>query len=280
MTKLMIKKIQILTGLIIIFSFSNCDNDAEFNKTKTNFVKFKNDFKISNNKGIPTDSTVNYILKDAFDNDFKKEENSISKFTSFGLFKMKEPILYNYSLNKEIYRLIIDRAFDPILIIKIEKIDNKKILLSIKKLNRPILFPFLRQGLSTDEVRVRIIDPITKKEIRDSIQDRKNDSLAISLNNTNYYPIIDYTRDFTEQEWNNFKTQLIKSKFWSTNPLIILDDGSTDGSCWILEGHDKNGYQIKALRNPFSSSNSKEISDLFEFILNFGRKNLVNERFY
>ena len=42
-----------------------------------------------------------------------------------------------------------------------------------------------------------------------------------------------------------------------TTRLILIDDGSTDGAQWLIEGHFKNKYHVVAYHSPRNSDYAK-----------------------
>lgn len=188
----------------------------------------------------------------------------LTKLWSFALFKMEEPILYNYDLHKEVYRLIIDRSFSKFFIIHIEK-NNDSIYVITKGLNRQVGYPFMRySGIVVFEAPGA--KKIPQKE-KDRIQCR-DDSLARIYNNTDYFIDVLISKKITEQQWSELQKKIEKVKFWNSYPKTCGSCIQIDGSRWILEGQSKIGYQIHEVLDPFDRYDKKnEYSDLFKFIV-------------
>jgi hypothetical protein len=197
---------------------------------------------------------------------------------SFALFKMKEPILYNYDLHKEIYRLIIDQSFNKFLVIHIEK-NNDSIFVTTKGLNRRVGYPFIKYEGLTVIYEAKGAKKISQKE-KDRIQYR-DDSIARIYNNTDYFIDLLISRKITEQQWSELQSKLEKISFWNSYPKTCGSCMQIDGSRWVLEGQSKIGYQIHEVVDPFDKYDDKnEYSDLFKFIVNISGLEIDKFRFY
>ena len=169
---------------------------------------------------------------------------------------MKEPVLSDKFLGKDIYRVIALRSFNKPVVIRIE--NNKgKISIVSKELNRPITYPFFSLG------DVVFFEPPSIKGVRQKIDEeyrkatiRENDSIRSLLNNTNYYLTLDEKTAVPSSVWDSLEVLVDSAKFWKTKPELYLNFLQIDGSMWYIEGHFKSGYQIKRIPSPhFSKSN-------------------------
>jgi hypothetical protein len=190
---------------------------------------------------------------------------------------MEEPILYNYDLHKEIYRLIIDQSFNKFFIIHIEK-NNDSIFVTTKGLNRQVGYPFMIYG------KLVVFEAPGAKKISQKEKDRlqhRDDSLAKKYNNTDYFIDSLISKKITKQQWNELQSKIEKLKFWNSYPKTCGSCFQIDGSRWVLEGQSKMGYQIHEVLNPFDRyDNKNEYSDLFKFIVTISGLKIDKFRFY
>ncbi len=215
------------------------------------------------------------------------ETDSVDHFiyTSYMLYKMGEPSLSNGYLGKDIYRLTVDRSFDRPLIIRIEK-DKDKITAYYKILSRVITYPFLR--MITSDI---VFEPPAGVNVEYNKEEyarakKENDSLALIYNNPNYYNAVDKSISLSLASWDSVEAKIDTAGFWKTKPYIDLNHVQIDGSRWILEGHTKEGYQIKRILSPHfeksryyphSYDEHDYYAQLFRFLV--GLVN-INERLY
>ena len=224
-------------------------------------------------------------LRDTF-----KIETDTSYFrkTSYMLFKMKEPVLSDRFLGRNIYRIIGLRSFHEPIVIRIEN-DKGKVTIVSKKLNRYITYPFLKL-LDT----VVMFEPPKINGAKDKIDfkkqyeiaKRENDSLCNLYNNTNYYLLLNEKKEVMPPVWDSLEILIESSKFWKTKPELYLNHYQIDGSMWYIEGHFKSGYQIKRIPNPHFSKlkyqHNYDKNDYYAHIFRFLIENseLKNEVLY
>lgn len=172
---------------------------------------------------------------------------------SYMLYKMGEPSLSHHYLGNDIYRIISLRSFHRPFIIRVEK-ENNKINIYYKMLNREITYPFM---VLSD--KVVIFEPpqidgeppiIIDYEEQYKIAKRETDSLVAIYNNTNYYNIINENINVSHNTWDSLEVIVDSSKFWKSKPQLYLNHVQIDGSKWIIEGHTKQGYQVKRIPSP------------------------------
>lgn len=266
----------------MIMIFAGCRPDKVYD-----LMNFANSTEICDNKGNPVDSTSYYFPSELFIDSINGKIDNLSplEWESFILFKMKEPILYNYYLGHETYRIIVDRSFHNPIIARIDKYEDS-IIVHIKKLNRVVNYPFLTFA----KIPIKFGDSsiFTYKQ-QDSIIDRngmRNDSLITKLNNTNYYNILDFSYKLKKTQWDSINIIIDSTQFWQSKPYIALNYPQIDGSRWTIEAQNKYGYQIIVIPNPdFGKQNSlkeqdklNHYSDLFKYV--FEISGLDNEKLY
>jgi hypothetical protein len=297
----------------------NCSSKI---KDKAIYIDYKLN-KSVNEQGLPIDSTINYFPESIFIDTvpyyippsgnmidsryFNKEEylkiygGNIDDFrdtfkieidsfcfneTSYMLFKMREPVLSDRFLNKNIYRLIVLQSFNVPLVIRIEKQKNHVTILS-KKLNRHISYPFFKLE---DPLYFAPPEQTTHQDKEYNKQHnnakKKQDSLKRMLNNTNYYLTLDHTKEISPAVWDSLESMIDSAKFWNTKPEIHVNYLQIDGSMWLLEGHLRQGYQIKRIPSPhFTPRHYPHIYDkdncyaaIFRFLIDESK--LINEYLY
>lgn len=292
--------------LVLFFFALSCKRE----KSKINAIPFSNLESICNINGEPVDSSVSYypwiLTRDSIfykvagktfyklrlisKEEIRKETGKAvlrDSFTvvrgskmietmSYYLFKMKEPVLSNYYLNKEIYRINAFRSFHKPVTFRVEK-QKDKAFLFVKKINRPISYPFHIN-------RVLVFLPpkkpgtISQKLLKE--QKKVDDSIAKAEHNTNYFPEVNYVIQISTEQWDSLKVLIDSSTFWNGEAILGHDHQYVDGSTWVIEGHSQSGYQIKKILNPdFDNSNShpnpydkgNRYANLFKYVVQLSR---------
>jgi hypothetical protein len=152
------------------------------------------------------------------------------------LFKMKEPILYNKYLNKEIYRLTLLQSFEPDIVMRLEKENN---IISITSKSRY-------------EYRSGIYQPIDTNLYT---ADSKVDSVLLEND----------TRNLSINFWNDFEKTLEINNF-NLMPTTTAMDFGPDGNIWILEKHTKKGYFF--VKRSSYSKDLKRLKNIGDFLIN------------
>lgn len=235
--------------LIIVCSCSQETNYFSFKANKVNCSK----------DGFPIDSTSFYFPQEVL---IDKTDSFLLKYFSYALFRMREPILFDHYLKKDIYRLVGFRAFNPPILIRIEK-TNKEIKGTIKKLNKVIRYPFLvyKSDPESYYIPTSIVSfdsSQNKKVIYDSTQLKKfleeersfQDSMARINNKADYHLTKDLSISIPIATWDSLLIMVDSTEFWTSKPDLALNYPQIDGSRWIFEGHTKQGYQIKGIPSP------------------------------
>jgi hypothetical protein len=226
-------------------------------------------------RGLDKDSILN---KDSIRID---EVIFFARLYSFSLFKMDEPILYNFDLNREIYRLIVSRSFHKFFVFHLEK-NNDSIYIITKGLNRHVGYPFIQFMKCPPEF---LFSAPGEKELSKYERERfqaKQDSMDKAYNNTNYYIDSIIVKKLSIDQWDTLESKLEIARFWESNPETCGGCLQIDGSRWIIEGHNKCGYQIKEVLSPFDSydKNLSAYDYLFRYIVNISGLDTTKFRFY
>lgn len=274
---------QLLLLILIVFLLNFCNSKSNYT-----VIPFINNPLISDINGIPKDSISPFFPKSLFYDTIKHKFDSFQlefhvKERYYLLYKMKEPILSNFYLNKEIYRITIIRSFHKPIVIKITKNDNNNVYIEIKKINRNISFPFMKYLDTLDKNYFTFeMDKISKHKLNS-----KNQELFKKFNNTNYY-IEEFNKEFLKKDkWDSLLLLIDTAHFWKTKPLADFNHFQIDGSTWIIEGHNKNGYQIKIIPSPLFNKNDLNFNafdskryyvNIFQYVISLS--NLKNEEIY
>jgi len=225
-----------------IFKYSEIDSICDFN-------------------GNPIDSSISYfpielfldtISKNNFDSicedfifktlidSFIIKDNSYKEY-SYTLFKMKEPILTNHYLGKDIYRFSVLNRNQPF-IFSIEKnIDRLKIV--FKKLNRIVKYPFI---------------------VNYEFKNYKKNKID-SLNNTNYFLEENINFKISNNYWDTLLLLIDSANFWQKKENLYVNKFLNDANYMIVEGHSKNGYQIKNIYFPSVNEDFKKTDNYYYY---------------
>ena len=166
------------------------------------------------------------------------------RWFSFYLNCLQEPILFNYPLRKDIYRLSWMRAFRPPVVIKLEG-RKRKIWVITKVLRDNPQLP--GQTYFDREGRTQVSDTLTKVPFR--------------KNNRKKVP---------GKQYKQFLQLLTETNVLATSPLGLRYDIGSDGSSWILESHRSEGYYFVTRWEPASSHPLRKIG---EFLINLSDYN-------
>jgi len=259
----------ILSSLIAFLLIVSCKRDHINNKCLTPFAEDKS---ISDNFGNPVDSNVYYFQEATFFDlieyildkktgykyssihDIKSFSESVKipldqlvvgydtlrykpelEFFSYFLYKLKEPVLYNFYLGKEIYRLTYLGSFGPTLTISLIK-DHRKIFLKTKTTIDPLYARFKLRYIP-DEI----------------------DSSYISKWPTQFNFKINETTRLTRKDYDNLVGLINKTKInciSSHGKRVPMLDGAT----WIFESHSNKGYHY-VIRHSNSNDTLRILGD-------------------
>lgn len=267
---------------VVCFCYNSCKNET-VQIEKTRLIPFSQSNEVDE-KGIVRDSSVNYfpecIFIDTVDyfvgengqlfNTLNISKSRYSKISStpieelrdtsiiiidtttmhfseesYLLYKIGEPSLSNHYLGKKIYRIIALRSFDNCLIIRIENDEEKIHVYSkevkIKNYFKTIVSKTNFQHLSIGRDSINVGDTIY------------SDFGAYSY--SSYNLLFSKEHILNPSLWTDFEALIDSSGFWKAKPQLYLNYVQVDGSMWILEGHAKEGYQIRRIPNPFNYNN-------------------------
>ena len=209
------KTLRVIVFIFLAFLMWNCNSEKKY--------FYSEDTSVSNENGIPTNENVLYFPLDWILSQY--ESNEYTSFIDSGylqgeselLYTMNEPVLYNYYLNKDIYRLTWIRSFEPDICISFEKQDDSLFLIE-KKFQKPFTTKYFRTDTVDENGYLIPISSDTTLEINSK---RKIDIVI----------------------WTELENLIVKSQFDTLNP-IYTGIPISDGYSWIIEMHKKDKYYM------------------------------------
>jgi hypothetical protein len=201
---------------------------------------------ISDTLKLPKDSLSFYFPVNIF-YDQHRRDSFVQNWYSSTLYSFKEPVLYQNFIGHNIYRFLWLRSFQQPVVISLHKSDGQ-VWLNTKMLDKQPRFldervccfskeekeEYIKEGYSVDSKRPDLMIRIADRKA--NITFNKN----VSLSNS---------------EWIEFENLLAKADFWKLPTSI--DEESTDGSQWIIEGHFMNKYHVVDYFSPVENEYAK-----------------------
>jgi hypothetical protein len=229
-------KMKFITVLVLAISLISCNMKDE----KPSPIDYKNDPNISDSSGLTSRNNIEFLPG--------KYLVDSTEIYSFGILSVyyrcfKAPLLYNFYLGYENYRLLWLRSFHrPVLISIIKKNDitiNTKILKSQPEFWTTVYLP---KSNSAPSQELRIFQDYESAKI----DFPKADSIIPPKQNIEIE--FDTTITINKKQWMTFKILLDSCKFWSSEQYI--NTAGLDGADWILEGQTPKCYQFIFRWNP------------------------------
>ena len=218
--KRILRSLKLPLALYLVMQLSCHTNDS---------IDTKNIF----DKALKSDSLSYYfpsILNDSVERRNPNYRDFKQKWYSSSLYSFKEPILYTKTDSQTIYRLLWLRSFHKPVCFTLKELRGNYFL-NAKTLDRqPAFYPeFLDKGN----------DENTGKEIFDTIQ--KADRFALID--------FDTLKVLRNWQWEEIENYFSKLGFWNSPVADPADEGTTDGSNWIVEGRENGKYHFIDRRN-------------------------------
>jgi hypothetical protein len=241
------KRIGYILFIIICFGCSH----------KKVFIPYSKNTVISDMSGNPKDSSSYYFPEYLFDT-VKNKNSKIwdLNVNSYLLFKMKEPVLSNFYLGRDIIRITALMSLSKPVLIRIDKYPGTT-KFTVKRLNRNIRYPFM--VLDTSASFTYDGEPVYQKK-------SEKDSLYRLYNNTDYFIEFEKDKILTKKEYAILSILIDSTQLWQTSPDLAQNVMQIDGSKWIVEAQRKFGYQIKVIPGPNFDRN-------YEYENEFDKKN-------
>jgi hypothetical protein len=221
---------KLLTATFIVILLASC-------KTKTKTADITAPF--ADTLNLPKDSLAFYFPANIF-SDRPSSDSFVQNWYSSSLYSFKEPVLSKNFFGHNIYRFLWLRSFDRPVVFTLHQSESQ-VWLNTKMLDRVPRFYDER------------IAGIPKEEQQEYIRagysvDSKRPDLLVRIADRKANIIYNKNTSLSDKEWDQFEQLLAKANFWSLPATI--DDGSTDGARWIIEGHLKNRYHVVAYHSP------------------------------
>ncbi|GAB2842214.1 hypothetical protein [Ferruginibacter profundus] len=225
---------KILTTFLFVVLFASC-------KTKKN-TKIQ-PYDTSN---LPKDSLVFYFPINIF-SDRPKADSFVQNWYSSALYSFKEPLLSQNFVGHNIYRFLWLRSFHRPVVFTLHQSEDQ-VWLNTKILDHQPRFHDDRYGGVPKEDR--------DKYFRAGyVADKQAPDLLVRIADRKANIVFNNTISLSKKEWNEFEQLLSKANFWKLPTNI--DDGSTDGARWVIEGHFKNKYHVVDYHSPDNSDYAK-----------------------
>ncbi|MBL0745894.1 hypothetical protein [Chryseolinea lacunae] len=224
------KIVLLLTSVAIGSIFTCCDKQR-------GQYSYPNNEKISKSNGEPIDSLSFFFpIKLVFSD--STLETGLDTFRlqwySSQLFPSMEPVLFNYYLGRDIYRLSWLRSFHEPVFLTLYK-NGGKVWMTVKQLDR-----------QPDFMPTRIIPQFALPKVGEPYDTTRK------IEELNSYPIqppdrhanlkVNQTKVLSMSEWNEFESRLRRAGYWTMAPT--QDVLGLDGSEWIIEAHFRNKYHV------------------------------------
>jgi hypothetical protein len=170
------------------------------------------------------------ILNDSVEIRNPRYRDYKQKWYSSSLYSFKEPLLHTKTDSITMYRLLWLRSFHKPVCFTMKEI-NGNYFLNAKTLDRQ---PSFNLGIID-----RGKDEKTGKDILDTVE--KADRFAL----------IDFeaVKVLTSGQWKKIKNFVSKISFWNSPIADPADEGTFDGSNWIIEGRENGKYHFIDRRN-------------------------------
>lgn len=184
-------------------------------------------------RALKSDSLSYYfppILNDTFEARNPNFKDFEQNWYSSSLYSFKEPILYTKTDPQTIYRLLWLRSFHKPVCFTMKEF-NGNYFLNAKTLDRqPAFYPEIL-GIGKDEKTGKEILDTTQKANRFALRD------------------FDSIKVLASGQWDKIENYISKLDFWNTPITDPHDEGTKDGSNWIIEGRKNGKYHFNNRRN-------------------------------
>ena len=196
---------------------------------------------LTDTSNLPKDSLAFYFPLNTF-SDKPRADSFVQNWYSSALYSFKEPLLSQNFVGHSIYRFLWLRSFHRPVVFTLHQSEGQ-VWLNTKMLDRQPRFYDDRIGVIPNEDQ--------GEYIKDGyFVDKKEPGLLVRIADRKANIIYNKNISLSDKEWNIFEQLLSKANFWKLPTNI--DDGSTDGAQWVIEGHLKNKYHIVDSHGPLT----------------------------
>ena len=220
---------KLLTSFLFVILFACC-------KMQPNST-----IQLTDTSNLPKDSLAFYFPLNTF-SDKPRADSFVQNWYSSALYSFKEPLLSQNFVGHSIYRFLWLRSFHRPVVFTLHQSEGQ-VWLNTKMLDRQPRFYDDRIGVIPNEDQ--------GEYIKDGyFVDKKEPGLLVRIADRKANIIYNKNISLSDKEWNIFEQLLSKANFWKLPTNI--DDGSTDGAQWVIEGHLKNKYHIVDSHGPLT----------------------------
>jgi hypothetical protein len=220
---------KLLTSFLFVILFACC-------KMQPNST-----IQLTDTSNLPKDSLTFYFPINTF-SDKPKADSFVQNWYSSTLYSFKEPLLSQNFVGHSIYRFLWLRSFHRPVVFTLHQSEGQ-VWLNTKMLDRQPRFYDDRIGVIPNEDQ--------GEYIKDGyFVDKKEPGLLVRIADRKANIIYNKNISLSDKEWNKFEQLLSNANFWKLPTNI--DDGSTDGAQWVIEGHLKNKYHIVDSHGPLT----------------------------
>lgn len=227
-----------LTTILILILLVSCKNKIRpFQPTNESFA---------DTLSVPKDSLAFYFPANIF-SDRPSSDSFVQNWYSSALYSFKEPLLSQNFVGHNVYRFLWLRSFHRPVVFTLNQSEGQ-VWLNTKMLDRQPRFYDDRYGGVPKEEREEYFKEGFKV-------DKHDPDLLIRIADRKANITYNKNISLSDKNWNEFEQLLAKANFWKLPAQI--DDGSTDGAQWVIEGHFKNRYHVVSYHSPGNSEYGK-----------------------
>ena len=174
-------------------------------------------------------------------------DSFVQNWYASALYNFKEPVLSQTFIGHDTYRFLWLRSFHRPVVLSLHRTQDL-VWLNTKMLDQqPDFYDDRVRGLPKDYQQEYLQEGY--------VVDKQDPDLLIKLADRKANIIYNKTMIVSDKEWNEFEQLLQAAKFWDLPKDI--DDGSTDGAEWVIEGHFKNKYHVVSYHSPYDNEYEK-----------------------
>lgn len=229
---------------ILIVLFLICCSNKENKKIDYPIYVYPNDSSLSNELGHVKDYLTTYYPEQILLNNVTVNTNIdsiLAMWCSNYMYAAKEPVLYNYYLNRDVIRFLWVQTRRNSFVFNVIK-ESNNYYLDIKETSKDLHFANI------------LIMKDAQKELNSGILTQSEyDSLYIindiQLMHENDIFNVKKRISIKKEEWDSLINLLELTSFWDTL-CEERDKESEDGSFWVIEAHLNNRYWYTVACNP------------------------------
>ena len=205
--------------------------------------QYPQDRSIANEEGILNDSLGFYFASSDFidSSQYKFLRDSFfQNYFSANFYALKESVLFNHYLGKDLYRFTWLPSFDQPLVISISK-ERGSYFLNVKRLDR---HPMLQDYIYSVDHKMDSFYMSKGYDVgKDSFMRERGGKRLYSVikGDRKASIVLDQARTLTVEQWKGFMRLFDQLPFWKMKSYDWA--GDADGAAWILEAHTRDRYK-------------------------------------